>query len=144
MAYDRRAADRAYRQRNREKIRLKRQTPEYRAKMAARMREIRAKDPDFDRKYYEKNREKVMVKVAARCRRAKQATPAWLTRREKAQIRALYAQARALGLQVDHIHPLTHPLVCGLHVPWNLQLLEPDQNLSKHNVFIPETTYHGH
>lgn len=137
------ARQNAYKQRNREKIRLKEQTPENRAKAAARMRALRARDPDFDRRYYEKNREKVLVKVAARCRRAKLATPPWLTRREKAQIRAMYAQARALGFQVDHIHPITHPLVCGLHVPWNLQLLPPDENLSKHNVFIPETTYHG-
>lgn len=66
-----------------------------------------------------------------------QAAPPWL-RDEKQRIEFLYATAQATGMHVDHIVPLKHHLVCGLHCLDNLQLLTPQANLSKSNSFEVE------
>ncbi|QFP93690.1 hypothetical protein [Ralstonia phage P-PSG-11-1] len=54
-------------------------------------------------------------------------------------IKGIYREAAERGLQVDHIIPLKHPLVCGLHVECNLQLLSSEANNKKRNKFDPMT-----
>lgn len=67
------------------------------------------------------------------------ATPAWLTESHKEEILYLYELARDITIttgepyHVDHIVPLKGNNVCGLHVPWNLQILPADLNLKKSN-----------
>ena len=61
--------------------------------------------------------------------RQRDATPPWVSRKE---LRLIY-ENRPKGYHVDHIHPLKHPLLCGLHVPWNLQYLPATDNLRKRN-----------
>lgn len=72
------------------------------------------------------------------------ATPPWLTAEHKAQITAFYAEARRLTREtgvphhVDHIHPLQGENVCGLHVPWNLQVMLGADNIRKRNKLVPD------
>ena len=49
-----------------------------------------------------------------------------------------YRIASELGLTIDHIVPIRHPLVCGLHVPWNFQMMTRRENSSKNNRFSVE------
>ena len=68
-------------------------------------------------------------------------SPEWVDRRE---LQALYAESRRrfdeTGVRhvVDHIVPLNHPYVCGLHVPWNLRVVPWSVNASKGNRFNPD------
>lgn len=66
----------------------------------------------------------------------KKATPSWLTPAQRKEIRQFYldAEAREDEWHVDHIVPLKGENVCGLHVPWNLQLLTGDDNRRKRNT----------
>jgi hypothetical protein len=74
-----------------------------------------------------------------RRRKHRDASPAWLTPVDKASMRELYRMAMQLTKTtgtpyvVDHIVPLRHPLVCGMHVPWNLQVMTRGENLKKSN-----------
>ena len=125
------------------------------------------------RRYYERNREAIIARAAARPveekrrlqaeykgrnvdvvradtsvrkRRHREATPTWLTKEERLQMRELYVQARKLTsvtgerYVVDHIVPLRGESVCGLHVPWNLRVITQDENLQKSNKLVDPTT----
>lgn len=87
------------------------------------------------------NPHKVTSKNARRRASKKLATPNWLTEDHKAEIEKFYILARDCQTitgepyHVDHIVPLKGKDVCGLHVPWNLQVLPADVNLSKSNTF---------
>jgi 5-methylcytosine-specific restriction endonuclease McrA len=86
--------------------------------------------------------------TSVRKRRHREATPKWITAAQKLEMRKLYLTAMQLtkitGVRhvVDHIVPLISPVVCGLHVPWNLQVITQDENLKKSNKLIdtPSTT----
>lgn len=76
-------------------------------------------------------------------RRAKKlkATPNWLSNVDIKNIENMYIKAKQLEKEdgilrhVDHIIPLQGKGVCGLHVPWNLQILTAKQNLVKNNRY---------
>jgi hypothetical protein len=93
-----------------------------------------------------KHPEEVKASTKHRRDKHKQATPKWLTSEHKKQIRQLYVDAmvtsRVTGIPyvVDHIVPLRGEDVCGLHVPWNLQIMTREENLRKSNKLLDSPT----
>ena len=81
--------------------------------------------------------------MASQCakRRTKklQATPEWLTEDdfwlidEIYELAALRTKTTGIKWHVDHIVPLQGKKVCGLHVPWNLQVITFTDNMQKSN-----------
>lgn len=75
-----------------------------------------------------------------KCNKLK-ATPAWLSEEHLQEMRNTYSHAKECELltgdlyHVDHIVPLQGKTVCGLHVPWNLQVLPAEVNISKNNSY---------
>lgn len=103
-------------------------------------------DPDYkekERQYRLANRDKSAARTAKRRARKLLATPKWLTKDDWTLIDSFYVESsrltRETGIRyaVDHIHPLQGKFVCGLHVPWNLQVLTDDENTRK-GTTIPD------
>lgn len=70
------------------------------------------------------------------------ATPPWLSDEHRKQIRDIYRECKrqrgsGRNVVVDHIVPLISPIVCGLEVPWNLQILSEKSNAVKSNTWWP-------
>jgi hypothetical protein len=84
--------------------------------------------------------------TSLRKRRHRNATPKWLTAKQKTEIRQLYQIAITMSKTtgeryvVDHIIPLISDEVCGLHVPWNLRVITQEENLKKSNKLL-DTPY---
>ena len=85
---------------------------------------------------YQKNNKPAYAASCAKRKAAKLlATPFWS---ETEKIAVVYDKASTLGCEVDHVVPLQHPLVCGLHVWHNLQVLPTGPNRSKGNRYWPD------
>ena len=128
-----RAAKEAYYERNRDAVIARAQARPTEEKQA------------YRQKWKANNQVQVLADNKARRRKHRDATPPWLTKQEKAEIRQLYQMAitmtKTTGEQyvVDHIIPLRGEAVCGLHVPWNLRVITQAQNLEKSNKLIDPT-----
>lgn len=150
---------------------LKREWAEGNTRRATYFKEYNASDAGQEAKqrYYEKNRTQVIARAQARPvsekqaykskykqanpdlykaltsfrrRRFRDATPPWLSPRQKSEIRELYKIAITMSKTtgeryvVDHIIPLQGEEVCGLHVPWNLRVITQEENLAKSNRLV--------
>lgn len=124
---------RRYRKRN--VALLQKRAAEYRARPGQKEKR-RASNREWTKKNAAKNRAKVRAHEAKKLR----AMPAWA---DRTAIQKFYDEAvrlsRVTGIphQVDHIVPLNHPLVCGLHVPANLRVISAAENAAKRNRHWP-------
>ena len=126
-------------------------------RVAAKARRLlKGSDLEYQKAYREANREKLreyfrdrgkkrlpqdLAKKAARRARKLKALVAWA---DTSSLRLIYDRATTLSKelgeqhQVDHIVPLAHPLVCGLHCEANLQIIPAEENLRKGNRYWPD------
>lgn len=93
------------------------------------------------KRYYSQNKEVFYSYNATRRAISRKAKPSWLTPEQSLSIDSLYYLAKDCQIisgetyHVDHIVPLRGSNVCGLHVPWNLQVIPSDLNAKKYNNF---------
>jgi len=83
-------------------------------------------------KYVSSNKGKVLMNAHNAARRAMKLRSGLSG--YKVELKLIYKNCPK-GYHVDHIIPLKNDLVCGLHVPWNLQYLTAKENLRKGNSF---------
>ena len=98
---------------------------------------------EYQKEWHKSNKARKRYKYNAyeAKRRARKlcATPSWLSKEQLIAIDNIYWLAKDVSTitgetyQVDHIVPLQGIDVCGLHVPWNLQLLPAKENAAKKN-----------
>lgn len=154
------ARDRAYRDANRDAINAReraRRTTEAGEKIRAKDRAYYSTKGDHFRAYRAQHKA-----VIARTKRAwvvgnqgamrairfkriaaeHRALPVWA---DLTAVKAIYEEAarltRLTGVrhEVDHIVPIQSPLVCGLHISANMQILTKAENRQKSNHFTPHT-----
>lgn len=116
-----------------------------RARRNAAMKAWRLKNPERDKatakRWRESHRDYVNGRKMRRILVAKQQTPAWANKFFMSEIRALARlRTRVMGYEwhVDHIVPLRHPLVCGLHWEGNMRVVPSKVNLQKNNRHWPD------
>lgn len=99
------------------------------------------KRKQITRKYALANQDKLNAIYARRRAAKKNAAPKWANQffiSETYHLAKLRTKALGFPWHVDHIVPLQSPLVCGLHVEQNLQVIPGKQNLSKNNRSWPD------
>jgi hypothetical protein len=116
-----------------------------REKWLARNREFRRRKPEIVRQLLAEwkalHPEANGHHVGLRRARILKASPVWA---DMDAVRGFYDTAARLRREtgsvwhVDHMVPLKHPLVCGLHCEFNLRVIPGPENLAKHNAFVVE------
>lgn len=94
----------------------------------------------YFRQYAKVNPHKKQAVTVSRRAKKLGATPSWAN---ADQIAAVYKRSKQIEnncgtkMHVDHIVPLVHTLVCGLHCEANLRVIPATKNLSKGNNYWP-------
>lgn len=87
-----------------------------------------------DIKYHKKSNHTPAAKKLRKQRKLVQKFRQPISKKFKKEIIEVYA-SKPEGYEIDHIIPINHPDVCGLHVPWNLRILSKTENIKKSNKF---------
>lgn len=96
---------------------------------------------EYDKRYNKENAESINAYNARRRAERISAIPKSIREEDHKKIYELYLDVKSCQwlsespLEVDHIIPLKHKNVCGLHVSWNLQVLSKEENNTKKNKF---------
>lgn len=93
----------------------------------------------YDKEYRIANLGKMNAKYTRRKIAKFQASPKWANEffiEEIYDLAKLREKYTGIKWHVDHIVPLKHSLVCGLHVEHNLQVIPAAENLKKSNNFV--------
>jgi 5-methylcytosine-specific restriction endonuclease McrA len=100
----------------------------------------RAYDQKWQPEYRKKTASQSRARVNARRRYLRAARPAWANTffiREIYELAQLRTKATGILHEVDHIVPITHKLVCGLHCEQNMQIISSVANKTKLNRHWP-------
>lgn len=71
----------------------------------------------------------------------RRATPAWCDVshvNDFYRLARIYTEATGIRHSAEHMVPLSHPLVCGLHVPANMEVSTLEENVRKGNRWWPD------
>lgn len=94
---------------------------------------------EYNRQYARDNRDMMSRKTRNYILKKQRAAPKWLTEYQKKEIEKFYSFSRNVSCttkyEVDHIVPIRGKRVCGLHVPWNLQVITQEANRKKSNTY---------
>lgn len=130
-------------QKNKDYYQRIKNTEKYKNRIKEYNKNNRDKINEYNRIMSKNRKDKIASKTAKKRASKKQATPTWLTKEHHEEIQEFYTLSKELSwlfegevLHVDHIIPLCSDIVCGLHVPWNLQLLPAKLNLKKSNKLL--------
>ena len=141
--------NRRWKEKNVDHVRQKRHESYIKNKaLAARQStEWAAKNPERtaanSRVWKKKNRQYVRAYKAVMRATKLKATPGWANKffiKEIYDLASRRTKLKSGGYEqwdVDHIVPLNSPLVCGLHVEHNLQIIPRFENQAKSNIYWP-------